>query len=128
MTTSVDTKAQDVGAADTVKLAVAILLVIAGVAGYYVLGNQATWLRWLAVAAGLVLAAAVIAFSKYGTALKQFMADSRVELRKIVWPNRNETGMTTLVVFFFLLIAGLFFWGLDVALAWATRALTGQGG
>ena len=128
MTTSVDTKAQDVGAADTVKLAVAILLVIAGVAGYYVLGNQAAWLRWLAVAAGLVLAAAVIAFSKYGTALKQFMADSRVELRKIVWPNRNETGMTTLVVFFFLLIAGLFFWGLDVALAWATRALTGQGG
>jgi preprotein translocase subunit SecE len=128
MTTSVDTKAQDAGAADTVKLAVAILLVIAGVAGYYVLGSQAAWLRWLAVAAGLVLAAAVIAFSKYGTALKQFMADSRVELRKIVWPNRQETGMTTLVVFFFLLIAGLFFWGLDVALAWATRALTGQGG
>ncbi len=128
MTTSVDTKAQAAGAADTVKLAVAILLVIAGVAGYYVLSNQAAWLRWLAVAAGLVLAAAVIAFSKYGTALKQFMADSRVELRKIVWPNRNETGMTTVVVFFFLLIAGLFFWGLDVALAWATRALTGQGG
>ena len=51
MTTSVDTKAQDAGAADTVKLAVAILLVIGGVAGYYVLGNQAAWLRWLAVAA-----------------------------------------------------------------------------
>jgi preprotein translocase subunit SecE len=128
MTTSVDTKAQDAGAADTVKLAVAILLVIAGVAGYYVLGNQAAWLRWLSVAAGLVLAAAVIAFSRYGTALKQFMADSRVELRKIVWPNRQETGMTTLVVFVFLVIAGFFFWGLDVALAWATRALTGQGG
>src|SRR4030081_2923196 len=52
MTTSVDTKAQDAGAADTVKLAVAILLVIAGVAGYYVLGNQPAWLRWLAGAAG----------------------------------------------------------------------------
>ena len=128
MTTSVDTKAQDAGAADTVKLAVAIVLVLAGVAGYYVLGTQAAWLRWLAVAGGIVLAAVVIAFSKYGTALKQFMADSRVELRKIVWPNRQETGMTTLVVFFFLLIAGFFFWGLDLALAWATRALTGQGG
>jgi len=87
-----------------VKLAVAILLVIAGVAGYYVLGTQAAWLRWLAVAGGIVLAAVVIAFSKYGTALKQFMADSRVELRKIVWPNRQETGMTTLVVFVFLLV------------------------
>jgi len=128
MTTSVDTKAQDASTADTVKLAVAILLVIAGVAGYYVLGTQAAWLRWLAVAGGIVLAAVVIAFSKYGTALKQFMADSRVELRKIVWPNRQETGMTTLVVFVFLLVAGVFFWGLDLALAWATRALTGQGG
>jgi preprotein translocase subunit SecE len=128
MTTSVDTKARDAGAADTVKLVAAILLVIGGVAGYYVLGNQAAWQRWLAVAAGIVLGAVVIAVSKYGTALKQFMADSRIELRKIVWPKRQETGMTTLVVFVFLLIAGVFFWGLDLALAWATRALTGQGG
>ena len=128
MTTSVDTKVQDAGAADTVKLVVAILLVAAGVASYYVLGNQSAWERWAAVAAGLVLAGVVIAFSRYGTALKQFWADSRVELRKIVWPNRQETGMTTLVVMVFLLVAGVFFWGLDLALAWATRALTGQGG
>ena len=128
MTTSVDTKAQDAGTADMVKLVVAILFVIGGVAAYYVLGSQPAWLRWLAVAAGIVLAAGAIAVSKYGTALKQFMADSRVELRKIVWPNRQETGMTTLVVMVFLLIAGIFFWGLDLALAWATRALTGQGG
>ena len=128
MTTSVDTKVQDAGAADTVKLVVAILLVAGGVAGYYVLGNQSAWERWAAVAAGLVLAGVVIAFSRYGTALKQFWADSRVELRKIVWPNRQETGMTTLVVMVFLLVAGIFFWGLDLALAWATRALTGQGG
>jgi preprotein translocase subunit SecE len=128
MTTSVDTKAQDAGTADMVKLVVAILFVIGGVAAYYVLGTQPAWLRWLAVAAGIVLAAGAIAVSKYGTALKQFMADSRIELRKIVWPNRQETGMTTLVVMVFLLIAGIFFWGLDLALAWATRALTGQGG
>jgi preprotein translocase subunit SecE len=128
MTTSVDTKAQDAGTADMVKLVVAILFVIGGVAAYYVLGTQPAWLRWFAVAAGIVLAAGAIAVSKYGTALKQFMADSRVELRKIVWPNRQETGMTTLVVMVFLLIAGIFFWGLDLALAWATRALTGQGG
>ena len=55
------------------------------------------------------------------------MLDSRVELRKIVWPNRNETGMTTLVVFVFVIVAGLFFWTLDLVLAWATRALSGQG-
>ena len=128
MTTSVDTKAQDVGAADTVKLAVAILLVIAGVAGYYVLGNQAAWLRWLSVAAGLVLGALVVAFSRYGSEFRRFVELARIELRKVVWPGREETGMTTLVVFVFVIVAGLFFWGLDFLLAWAPRALTGQGG
>jgi len=81
----------------------------------------------LAVVAGLVLGAVVVASSQYGTDLKQFIALSRIELRKIVWPNRQETGMTTLVVLAFVLVAGLFFWGLDVVLAWATQALTKQG-
>ena len=124
-----DTKVPDAGTSDKVKVTIAALLVLAGVAGYYVLGNQgqAAWIRWLAVAGGIVLGALVVAFSRYGSALSQFVADSRIEMRKIVWPNRQETGMTTLVVFVFLLIAGVFFWGLDLALAWATRALTGQG-
>jgi preprotein translocase subunit SecE len=122
-----DIKVQTPGGSDKVKLAIAILLVLGGVAGYYVLGTQAAWLRWLAVAAGLALAVVAIALSNYGSELKQFFVDSRVELRKIVWPSRNETGMTTLVVFVFVLISGAFFWLLDLLLAWATRALTGQG-
>ncbi|HXE51671.1 MAG TPA: preprotein translocase subunit SecE [Tepidisphaeraceae bacterium] len=120
-------KAQDGGAANTVKLVIAILLVLAGVAGFYVLSSQAAWLRWLAVVGGIVLGGVVIAFSQYGTDLKQFIALSRIELRKIVWPNRQETGMTTLVVLAFVVAAGLFFWGLDLVLAWATQALTRQG-
>jgi preprotein translocase subunit SecE len=122
-----ETKAQDGGAANTAKLVIAILLVIAGVAGFYLLDSQSAWLRWLAVVAGLVLGAVVIGFSQYGSDLKQFIALSRIELRKIVWPSRQETGMTTLVVLGFVLVAGLFFWGLDVVLAWATQALTKQG-
>ncbi len=120
-------KAQEGGAANTVKLVIAIIFVLAGVAGFYVLSSQAAWLRWLAVVGGIVLAAVVIAFSRYGTDLKQFVALSRIELRKIVWPNRQETGMTTLVVLGFVVVAGLFFWGIDLVLAWATQALTRQG-
>ena len=54
-----DIKTQDAGTADKVKLAVAILTVIAGVAGYYVLADQASWIRWLAVIGSLVLAGVV---------------------------------------------------------------------
>jgi preprotein translocase subunit SecE len=123
-----EVKVQDVGTSDKVKLGAATVLVAAGVAGYYFLGSQVEWWwRWLAVAGGIVAAGAVVAWSRYGSELWQFVRDSRVELRKIVWPNRQETLMTTLVVFVFVLVAGVFFWALDLILAWATRMLTGQG-
>jgi preprotein translocase subunit SecE len=121
-------KVQDAGTADKVKLAIAIAIVAAGVAGYYVLANQATWMRWLPVVGSLVLAAVVAAFSRYGTEFRRFVELARIELRKIVWPTRQETLQTTLVVFGFVVVAGLFFWVLDLVLAWATKALTGTGG
>ena len=121
-------KVQVAGTADKVKLAVAVLIVIAGVAGYYVLANQAAWLRWLSVIASLVLAGVVVAFSRYGSEFRRFVELARIELRKIVWPTRQETLQTTLVVFGFVIVAGIFFWLLDLALAWATKALTGTGG
>jgi preprotein translocase subunit SecE len=121
-------KLQEVGTADKVKLGAAIVAVIAGVAAYYVLGSDAAWLRWIAVVAGLAVGALLAAFSRYGSEFREFVTSARVELRKIVWPNRQDTGMTTLIVFVFVAIAGFFFWGLDLLLSWATRALTGTGG
>jgi len=123
-----ETNLQEVGAADKAKLGVAVAVVAAGVAGYYLLGTAPAWLRWICVIAGLVVAALLLALSRFGTDFRQFVVSARVELRKIVWPTREETGKTTLVVFIFVAIAGFFFWGLDLLLAWATRALTGQGG
>jgi preprotein translocase subunit SecE len=123
-----DIKIQDAGTADKVKLAVAILLVIAGVAGYYLLASQAIWLRWGAVALSLVLGALVMAFSHYGAQFRRFVELSRIELRKIVWPTRDDTLKMTAVVIGFVFVAGLFFWALDWVLALATRFLTGQGG
>jgi preprotein translocase subunit SecE len=123
-----ETKVQDAGTADKVKLAAAIVIVIAGVAGYYLLASQPSWVRWLPVIASLVLAAVVVAFSRYGSEFRRFVELARIELRKIVWPTRQETLQTTLVVFGFVIIAGVFFWVLDLVLAWATKALTGTGG
>jgi preprotein translocase subunit SecE len=122
-----DIKVPDAGASDKVKAVAAGALLVGGIAAYYVLSAQPVWERWIAVALGIVLALAVLAWSQYGRAFWQFVMDSRVELRKVVWPSRQETGMTTLVVFGFVIVAGLFFWTLDLVLAWATKALSGQG-
>jgi preprotein translocase subunit SecE len=106
----------------------AVALVIAGVAAYYVLSGQPLWLRWLAVAAGVALGLGVFAASSSGKSFWQFVLEARNELRKVFWPGRNETWITTAVVFGFAIVAGTFFWLLDLFLAWATRHLTGQGG
>jgi preprotein translocase subunit SecE len=121
-------KVQNAGGADTARLVMAVVLVVAGIVAFYTLDSAPLWERWLAVVAGLVLGVAVVATSAYGRAVYQFVLDSRVELRKIVWPSRRETGMTTLVVFGFVIVGGAFFWIVDLILAWATRHLTGQGG
>ena len=124
---TVEIKNQDAGSADKVKLTVAILIVIAGIAAYYLLPLEYGWMRWGAVVASLLLGAAVLWFSWYGRQFLQFVELARVELRKVVWPTRDETLKTTAVVIAFVAIAGVFFWALDFVLAWATRALTGQG-
>ena len=54
------------------------------------------------------------------------LVGSRVELRKVFWPSRNETFMTTLVVLGFVLLASVFFWLLDLSLASMTKFFTGQ--
>jgi preprotein translocase subunit SecE len=119
------------GRLDKVKLAVAALLVAAGVAGYYeldyVVSDVEPWQRWATVIGGLLAGGLMVAWTRYGRELWHFMRNARLELRKVVWPNRNETLMTTGVVLAFVVIAGVFFWGLDLVLAWATRFLT-QGG
>ena len=114
--------------AGTLTVAVAIALLVAGVAAYYLLDTRPDWQRWGSTGIGVVAALAVFALSPMGRRFWQFILDSRVELRKVVWPSRQETLQTTAVVFGFIVIAGLFFWVLDVLLAWGTRLLSGQGG
>ena len=113
---------------EKLKVAAAIALVIAGSAAYYVLSDRSDWQRWLAMVAGLVLGALVFVASSIGRRFWNFVLDSRIELRKVVWPSRQETMQTTAVVFGFVVIAGLFFWLLDLILTWATDYLTGRGG
>jgi preprotein translocase subunit SecE len=123
-------QAQNAGGdiAGMLTMAVAIALLIAGVAAFYLLDTRPDWQRWGSTGIGVVAAIAVFALSPTGRRFWQFILDSRVELRKVVWPSREDTLRTTAVVFGFITIAGLFFWVLDVLLAWLTRLLSGQGG
>jgi preprotein translocase subunit SecE len=123
---------QGATALDAAKLAAGVVILAAGIAGFYVLVEQPIWLRWIIVLI-IVLAALVVGMlvslqSHQGKVFWAFVQSSRVELRKVVWPNRQETVQVTIVVFAMILALGFFFWGLDSLLGFITRWLAGRGG
>ncbi len=104
--------------ADKIKLALALLLVGAGIAGFYLLSEQAAVVRLLAVLAGVGAAAAVALQSEVGRQFLGFSKDSISEAKKVVWPSRKETMQSTGIVFVFVVVLALFLWLTDKSLEW----------
>lgn len=109
-------------------MAIAAAILVGGVVAFYMYEEQSLLIAVPAVLVAVGLAIAVFMSTERGQVLWKFIQGSRVEIRKVIWPTRQETLQTTLTVFVFALILGLFFWGLDFFLLWITRLLTGQGG
>ena len=113
---------------DALKLAAGVAILAAGVAGFYLLSEQPIWLRWIIVLAALALGTLVGLQSAPGRTFWEFVQSSRIELRKVVWPDRQETVQVTIVVFVMIIVLSLFFWGLDSLLGVITRWLATGGG
>ena len=104
--------------ADKFKFALAVLLLVAGVAGFYLLAEQAMILRVLAVLAGTGLASAVAWQTEQGRRFFAFAKEATTEAKKVVWPSRKETMQTTGLVFAFVVVMALFLWLTDKNLEW----------
>jgi preprotein translocase subunit SecE len=112
---------------DTAKLAFAIVVVLAGLVGYYYFAEAPGLLRAFGVVVALAVAAVIAFTSLQGRQLWKFIQGARVELNKVVWPTREETIQTTVVVLVVAVFGGVFFWLLDLLLLWLTTRITGQG-
>ncbi|MCJ7452866.1 MAG: preprotein translocase subunit SecE [Steroidobacteraceae bacterium] len=115
-------------ALDIAKLVASAAILVGGIAAFYLLVDVPLAARWLIVLGALAAGIVVALQSAQGREFWQFVQGSRIELRKVVWPTRQETLQTTLVVVVAIFVLGIFFWLLDMALGAITRALTGQGG
>ena len=113
------------GVLDIIKLLIAAGVLVGGLYGYYYLIEWSLPLRVLLVLGGLIAGIAIAMTSTQGQRLWAFVQGSRVEIRKVVWPTKQETTQTAIAVFVFTLIMALFFWGLDSFLLWLTRTLVG---
>ncbi|MEY2622720.1 MAG: preprotein translocase subunit SecE [Pseudomonadota bacterium] len=104
--------------ADKFKLALAVLLVLAGLGGFYALGAQGVWVQWGVLLAALVAALVVFFVSIHGRQLVAFGRDAWREVQKVVWPTRKESMQMTAYVFAFVVIMALFLWLTDKSLEW----------
>jgi preprotein translocase subunit SecE len=104
--------------ADKAKVGAAIALVIASLAGFYLLGRQGQIVQWAVLIVGLVAAAAVFLTSEPGKEFIGFGRDATKEVKKVVWPTRKEAIQMTLYVFGFVVVMALFLWLTDKTLEW----------
>ena len=113
---------------DTVKLLLSAAALFSGLFSYYYYLQVSLPLRVLMVLGGLLVGTAIAMTSYQGKQLFSFIQSSRIEIRKVIWPTNQETSQTTIAVFVFTLVMGIFFWGLDSFLLWLTRTLVGSAG
>jgi preprotein translocase subunit SecE len=104
--------------ADKAKLAVAALLVVGAVVAFYLLGKQGVWVRVGALFALLAAGVALFFTTEPGRQLIAYGRDSVREVKKVVWPTRNEALQMTGYVFAFVFVMALFLWLTDKTLEW----------
>jgi preprotein translocase subunit SecE len=119
-------QSRSASAGDIAKYALALLLVAGGIVAFYWFDQWPTAMRALTVAGGVLLGAIVFARTAKGAQTRDFLSEARFELRKVVWPTRQEAMRTTWVVMLAVLILSLILAGFDVVIQAAVKFLLGR--
>jgi preprotein translocase subunit SecE len=121
-----NTKAEAQGSVlDTVKLVAALVLVTGAVGAFYYYSDASILIRVLGLLAVTAVAVAIAIQTDRGRQLSAFVKESQIEVRKVVWPTKQETVQTTLLVMLMVILVAIFLWLLDLFLGWFVRMVTG---
>jgi preprotein translocase subunit SecE len=112
---------------DTVKLILAVGVIVGAILGFYYLDAYSQLLRVIGLLVMMGLAALLAYQTVLGKSVWSFATASKMEVRKVVWPSRQETMQTTLIVFVMVLFMGVVLWLFDMMLGAILRSLTGSG-
>jgi preprotein translocase subunit SecE len=110
--------------ADNIKLFVAVIIMMAAIVLFYTFAEYSTLLRVLGLLAAAGLSVFVASKTQIGAGALSYIGDTQTEVRKVVWPTRQETIQTTLIVFLMVTLVAIMLWGVDSLLGWGVRALT----
>lgn len=110
---------------DPLKWVLVVLLVAAGVVGNSYYADQSLLYRVLALLLVALAAGWLASKTARGGAFWSLVKGSRTEIRKVVWPTRQETTQTTMIVVVFVFVMALILWALDSLLGWAASLILG---
>jgi preprotein translocase subunit SecE len=119
------TDSQPTGSLDSVKWGLTFLLLIGSVAGNYYYGDASVLIRAVAVVLAVVVAGLIAMQTEKGQMAVAFAKEARMEVRKVVWPTRQEAVQTTGVVIVATIFMSFVMWGLDSLLFWMVGLITG---
>ncbi|MBT8138266.1 MAG: preprotein translocase subunit SecE [Gammaproteobacteria bacterium] len=104
---------------------VTLALVVGGIYGNVYFGGESLLYRVLGLLAVAIVAALVALQTVEGKAFWALIKGARTEIRKVVWPTRQETMQTSLMVLAVVVVVGIILWGLDTLLGWAASIFIG---
>jgi preprotein translocase subunit SecE len=110
---------------DWLKWLVAVLLLGGAIYANWYYGAESALYRALGMIAVVLMAAYVAAQTEKGTAVVELALGARTELRKVVWPTKQERNQTTLIVVAVILLMSLILWGIDSLLSWGASQIMG---
>jgi len=111
---------------DGLKWLIVVALVLGGaVANSYYAAEVPLLYRVLALVAGGVLACFIAVNTAKGNAFWALLKAAQVEVKKVVWPSRQETIQTTLIVVAVVVVTAFILWGLDSGLGFVASKIIG---
>ena len=109
---------------DVLKYVLSLVLVSAGVVVFYQFSEVSQLYRVLGIVSVVLVALAIMMTTAIGKNSWSFALEARLEVRKVIWPSRQDTTRMTLMVFGMVIVVGLILWLLDMFLFWAITTLT----
>jgi len=117
----------EVSVSDLTKQILSVVFLVLGVVGFYYFANVLLVYRVIALLVVVVGVLFLLSTTEAGKKVLSFISESKVELNRVIWPTREETTRTTMLVFAMVFVVGFLLWLLDTFLFWGVRLLTGQG-
>ena len=112
---------------DTFKLGLALLIIVAGLVCFYLFDDYSLLFRVIGLLVGVGISVAIALQTVKGKEIWGYFRDAQIEVRKVVWPTRQETIQTTLIVIVMVILLPIILWLLDIYLGWSIGLIMGRG-